>query len=185
MAYFSKDIYDRKREYAFQQSNKGIDEIALEILIKQGTKPEDEDFDEKLNDLIEELEPIQELSHERHNFHSSRDLDSSYFDNIGNQYNWGEDTLLSKVNDLNKKYKIIEKDLPNYFNIPEVDYDVDSIEDICDYYGIEYTELTNEIYDKAIEMLQEDIRKSKDNASETIRAWFKEINNKYGTNFPD
>lgn len=185
MAYYSKDVYDRKREYAYNVSNLGIDEIAIAILKKQGITTDDDNFDEKLEDLVEELQPIVDLSHERHEMHSSRDTtDVTYMDIIGNQYNVGE-TLLNKVNELNKKYHIIQQTLPDYFEIPEMDVDVDDWEEICEYYGIEYDENDyNDMVEKAGNALITDNRNKKDYASETIRQWFSAINEKYGTNFP-
>lgn len=32
MAYFSKDIYDRKRDYAYRISNEGLEKIALYLV---------------------------------------------------------------------------------------------------------------------------------------------------------
>lgn len=180
-AFFSKEIYDRKREYAYGKTEEGLDLIAKAILERDNKEYTEEDIEE----LVEELEPIQQLSHARHEMHSSADnTDVTYMDTIGNQYT-STVTLLQKVNDLNKKYNIVEEILPDYFNIPEVDADIDSWEEICEYYGIKYNEDDySDMVDKAVAALTEENRKTKDKASETIRSWFAKINDKYGTNFP-
>ena len=74
MAYFSKDIYDRKRDYAYRISNEGLEKIAL-YLVSENPKYKNADLDDEdvqdeidseIEDLIYELEPIAELSHKKH-----------------------------------------------------------------------------------------------------------------------
>lgn len=192
MAYFDRNTYDRKREYAYNVSSSGIDEIAVAILKKQGITTDDDNFDFELENLVEELQPIADLSHERHEMHSSRDYsdDTSYFDVLGNQFS--DDGLLVKVNELNDKYNIVEQKLPNYFEITEIDWEAGyDLKDLCEEYDIDYDdnwEEDSKQYNNAIEevniALMEENRRRKDEASKIIRDWFYVINKKYGTNFP-
>ena len=78
MAYFSKEIYDRKRDYAYRISNEGLEKIAL-YLVAENPKYKDvtwesddellDEIDSEIEGLIYELEPIAELSHKRHEIH--------------------------------------------------------------------------------------------------------------------
>lgn len=63
--------------------------------------------------------------------------------------------------------------------------DVDSDEDILDYYGEDVSEDEHENHEKAYELLFEDWDKCINKWSDSIRKWFKEINKKFDTDFPD
>ena len=54
-AYFSKDIYDRKREYAYGQSAEGIELIAKAILERQKEQYSEEDFEQLVEEFAEDL----------------------------------------------------------------------------------------------------------------------------------
>ena len=136
------------------------------------------DYKEALNDL-EVLE----------DFHIELECLDPYsrdyrrFNDLGNQYSWGE-TLIDKVNKINKKYNLVDKELSN-LQVPEVDLD-DEDEDLAEYFGIEYDPAEgfkdgefSEICDKVDDLWFNCIY----NEREKIRDFFDEINEKYETEF--
>ena len=205
MAYFSKEVYDRKREYAYRVSKEGLEIIANTLLMEEEFGTEDkyneyidtltdeeyQDFEEewesKVEDLVEELEPLQELSHARHEMHSSSTMgDYSIFEPFGNQWEGLSDLLVS-VNDLIKDYDLGVKKPLVEINVPEMGSD-DTREDLFDYYGYEYDLEDDDYDDKESEVLDElltDWRNAQDYYSQYLREFFGRINERFGTDFPD
>lgn len=217
MAYFSKEVYDRKRDYAYRISNEGLEKIAL-YLVSENPKYKNADLDDEdvqdeidseIEDLIYELEPIANLSHFRHELHSTKasslfNTESADFD-LPKQYDDdSEDCLYYEVMELNKKYGLVNKKLPpmpDFYDVPynwlEVydPYSSDGAKDIYnedEFVSKEYTleewlsfidsdEITEKLYDLSYEIDEE--RKNK--WSDSVRQWFKEINKKFDTDFPD
>lgn len=211
MAYFSKDAYERKREYAARVANDGLTSIAKILALKDlnftGDSSEEilsswDKYLESLNDdaynyetdkldsLIQsyedELEPLKELSYKRHEIHST---DRGHFvagsyrlTPIGTQYS--EECLISEVNELNRKYGLSDKSVP-LIKEPECDLDIDSIEDVLDYYGIEVSGDEDEDREAAHNALREDWDNCINQWSESVRDWFSDINQKFGSDFPD
>lgn len=194
MAYFSKEIYDRKANYAHRIANEGLESIATYLVAedpkwKNADLDDDEvsdEIDSEIEGLIYELEPIVELSHKRHEIHSTNRShfisDSSDLHKIGTEYSDG--CLIDDVNALNKKYNIVNEKIP-YIKLPEVDFDIDSDEDILDYYGIDISDDEDENHTNAYKALFEDWNSCINKWSESVRKWFKEINKKFGSDFPD
>lgn len=194
MAYFSKDTYDRKRNYAYRISKEGLEKIAL-YLVSENPKYKNADLDDEnvqdeidseIEDLIYELKPIAELSHKRHEIHSTDRRhfmsDSSDLHEVGTEYSDG--CLIDEVNALNKKYNLVNEKIP-YIKLPEVDFDIDSDEDILNYYGIDVSDDENENHTNAYETLFEDWDDCINKWSNSVRQWFKELNEKFDTDFPD
>ncbi len=209
-AYFSKDAYERKAQYAYRISNEGITKLATWIVCRNNKinyeeveqywedleekswendtydefKQKLEEFEEEIEDISEELIPISELSHARHKMHTSTPFDFDCFDEIGHQYS--DICLVSSVNDIIKEYKLPLKYLDTAI-IPEITTD-DNIEDIAEYYDLEIDE--DEIEDDTIdtdfyyEYVYEDWDKVKDDYSEYIRDWFGELNDLVDSDFP-
>lgn len=204
MAYFSKEVYDRKRDYAYRVSREGLEIIANTLLMEEEFGTEDnyneyidtladeeyEDFKEewesKIEDLVEELEPLQELSHARHEMHSSSSLHYDIFDPFGTQWS-GKSDLLLDVNDLIKKYNLGVKKPLEEPNVPEVSLD-DSTEDIFDYYGYDYNLEEDDYENNWSEILDElatDWGNAQNYYSQYIREFFGRINDRFDTDFPD
>lgn len=201
MAYFSKEVYDRKRDYAYRVSREGLEIIANTLLIEEEFGTEDkyweyadtltdeeyEDFKEewesKVEDLVEELEPLQELSHARHEMHSSSTIsDYSIFEPFEDSY------LLLDVNNLIKKYDLGVKKPLDDIKTPDMSWN-DSMEDLFDYYGYGEYDLEDEDYDdKELEIVDElttDWRNAQNYYSQYIREFFGRINDRFDTDFPD
>ena len=194
MSYFSKEIYQKKRDYAYTVSSKGLENVATYLVAenpkyKNADLSNDDIFQEinsVIEDLINELEPIQQLSHKRHEIHSANRRhfvnDSSELSKIGNQYSDG--CLIDDVNRLNRKYNLV-KDVVKLIGDVGVSYDSDSDEEILGYYGEDYVGLDdNEIHEKAYELMVWDWDATINKWSDSVRAWFKEINKKFNTDFP-
>ena len=185
MAYFSKEIYDRKRDYARNIADEGLELIALYIVShnKEYENYSDDDLDDEIEDLIEELEPIKELSFARHRMHSSSTYDSEDVELIGSEYSDG-DTLIDQVNELNDTYDLVKDDL-HYLDDPLVNEETYEDEDVADYFDVEEDEVTDDMTYKFVEHLRDEWNEIKDKNSEYIRSWFRELNKKFGTKFPD
>ena len=80
-------------------------------------------------------------------------------------------------------YSALDEKL-EYISLPECDMDIDSDEDILDYYGEDVSEDENENHEKAYKLLFEDWDKCVNKWSDSVRKWFKEINKKFDTDFP-
>lgn len=214
MAYFSKEVYDRKREYAYRTSREGLTAVATILAINDmgidKKYPEltldaweeyldsldaDEynEKDDELNDLISdyeiELEPLKELSHARHEIHSTSREHFLVDDNpvhrlltdVGTQYSDGG--MVYEVNKLNKKLKLVDKDIPEMY-IPDVSMD-DSIEEVLEYYDIEVSDDYDENVENAREALMNDYSEIVNDWSNSVRDWFGELNERFGSDFPD
>lgn len=194
MAYFDKETYERKARYAYRISREGLEKIAV-YLVSENPKYnnadlDDEDIqdeiDKKIEGLIYELEPIAELSHKRHEIHST---DRSHFiygsvdlHKVGTEYSDG--CLIDDVNELSEKYNLVNEKIP-YIKLPECDTYIDSDEDILNYYGIDISDDEDENHINAYEALFEDWDDCIDNWSHSVRKWFRKLNEKFGTDFPD
>lgn len=193
MSYFSKEIYDKKRDYAHKISKEGLEKIALYLIAEnpkyKNADLEDEnvqdEIDSEIENLIYELEPIAELSHERHNIHSTNRghfiSNDSDLHEVGTEYSDG--CLIDEVNALNKKYNLVDKKL-NYIELPQCSFDIDSDEEILDYYGEDVSEDEYENHEKAYKLLFEDWDNCINKWSDSVRQWFREINKKFDTDFP-
>ena len=195
MAYFSKDIYDKKRDYAYRISSEGLEKIA-ETLVAEDPKYKNVDLDDDkvidsidkdIQNLIYELEPIQDLSHRRHSIHS--DGDDCHLD-------WWDNTIediIDNVNGLNKKYSLVNKQVHG-IDIEEegIDFDWDNWL-ICDSLDLNEDEYLDEYgywkdddkKDEVYELTCEENRRLKDKWSEGVREWFSGLNKKFDTDFPD
>lgn len=178
MSYFTKDIYDKKREYAYKNSAEGVSLIAEKISNENNL-----DFET----LLEELQPIGELSHKRHELHST---DRRHFisenvevlNELGTQYSVEED-LIDKVNKINKKYNLTPKTIRK-IDADKPDVDIDSYSEIIEFYGEDIPTEEEEIKSKALDLLYEDWDKEIEEWSNSVREWFYYVNKKYGSNFP-
>lgn len=219
MAYYNKDTYEKKKNYANKISKEGIESIALYYALQDmGIRGkdmndcleewniyldsiEDEDtldseietLEDKIEDYKETFEPIRILSHTRHEVHStdrkSLVYDCSELHSIGTEYSTGE-TLIDQVNNLNREYNFTKKKIP-IIRVIEPDSDIDSWEDILDYYDeTPLTEEDDEDYEEknrqlAIQLMIEDWDESINEWSNSVRDWFKDINKRFDTDFPD
>lgn len=185
-AYFGKDAYERKAEYAYRISSEGISAIAEYYAQQDGLTYDDDEYEDAVVDYETIFEPIAELSHLRHNIHSS-----------GLHYNldfWKSEyeTLIDEVNELNEKYELapIDVEYLDYESLP--DMDIMSNSEICDLMGWDETywldedgdlivDKKNEFYDNIAYAIREEI----DRWSDSVREWFWYVNEKFGTDFPD
>lgn len=202
MAYFDKETYARKKEYAYKISKEGTEQIALWIFCKtnkldfdkyenwyddfleNSTEEDFEKFNDKFSDSMEdlliELEPIQELSHARHDMHSSRNGDMDCFDKLGTEFSDG--CLIDKVNYLVKEFELGLPKL-DLMPVPVVSLD-DDYEEIADYFDVDKEDVEDDYdtyYDRIIGIWQE----ARNKGSEAIRKWFSIVNKKFDTNFPE
>ena len=185
MAYFSKEIYERKANYAYTISMEGIRAIAQYFVKKDGYSEDDEEYEDMIDNYAEIFEPVARLSHLRHEIHSNTQYrllefwDSSF------------DRLIDEVNELNRKYDLA----PVAVETMECDSFVDLImenEIVLESLGIEKEQWDkyldengdwkddNEIGDMIDRKMDENI----DKWSESIRNWFGYINEKFGSDFP-
>lgn len=153
--------------------NENIEELA------QALKNAGFDYKEALKDL----EVLTDLYIELECLSSSNCREYKCFDDLGNQYSWGE-TLIDKVNKINKKYNLVDKEL-KIPQVPEVDLD-DEDDALAEYFGIEYdpsegfkegqfSEVCDNVDDLWRNCIEDESRK--------IRDFFDEINEKYETEF--
>lgn len=185
-AYFGKDAYERKMEYSYKKSGEGIRAIAEYYAQKEGLTYDDDEYEDVVNDYETIFEPIAELSHLRHEIHSS-----------GLHYNldfWKSEyeTLIDEVNGLNHEYDLVPKDVKylDWESLP--DMDIMSNSEICDLMGWDKSDWIdedgdlivdkkNEFYDNVAYAISEGI----DEWSDSVREWFWYVNEKFGTDFPD
>lgn len=170
MAYYTKEEYRRKAEYAYGKSTEGITMIAAALGVDE-----------------EELEPIARLSHTRHKIHSTAAshfaCDSSELAKVGTQYSDG--SMIDDVNALNRKYKLVDGDIP-CIHEPEVEMSVDSDEDIMDYYDKATDGMNDDdIHAEAYDLICCDWAEIIDQWSDAVRQWFGKLNERFGTDFPD
>ena len=203
MAYFDKETYARKKEYAYKISKEGTEQIALWIFCKtnkldfdkyenwysdfliNSTEEEFENFNDNFSDSMEnllvDLEPIQDLSHARHDMHSSRNGDMDCFDKLGTEYSL-DDCLIDQVNYLVKNYELGLPKL-DLMPVPGVSLD-DEYELIAEYFDVAEEDVKDD-YDKYYDEIIGIWREAKNKGSEAIRKWFSLVNKKFDTNFPD
>lgn len=232
MAYFTKDEYERKREYAYKVSMASEDLLAeIVTLIQIGCisspkeyyencKAHNGSFDigdnEELWDKYDKLYPsvfadmeiISELSHKRHEIHSTNrvcfmraddmEMKDLYYTcgGYGKLYTFDNgmecESLCACVNKINQKYNLVENIDVYAINVettPPVTLGYDSNEEIIDYYDYDLKEEDkgdeDAMYNIAYELLYNDWNDIIDEWSSKVREWFKELNYIYGTNYPD
>lgn len=153
--------------------NENIEELA------QALKNAGFDYKEALKDL----EVLTDLHIELECLNSSNCREYKCFDDLGNQYSCRE-TLIDKVNKINKKYNLVDKELKNP-QVPEVDLD-DEDNVLAEYFKIEYdpsegfkegqfSEVCDNVDDLWRNCIEDESRK--------IRDFFDEVNEKYETEF--
>lgn len=131
--------------------------------------------------------PIIEFSHKRHEIHSTS-VDKFVgnlieLHSIGSQYST-RDCLIDEVNHINKKYHLADDDIP-FISEVELMPDVDSTEEILEYYGEKPSDDDNADTNRVIELLAEDWWEKIDSWSNSVRGWYGKLNEKFGTRFPD
>jgi hypothetical protein len=185
-AYFGKDAYGRKAEYAYRKSSEGISAIAEYYAQQDGLTYDDDEYEDAVNDYETIFEPIAELSHLRHKIHSS-----------GTHYNldfwdYHYDTMIDEVNKLNDEYNLSQIDVEylDYESLPDIE--IMSNSEICDLMGLDESEWLDGdgdlIYDKKNKFYDEiawAISDEVDKWSDSVREWFWYVNQKFGTEFPD
>lgn len=192
MAYFDKETYERKRNYAYRVSSEGLEKIANQLVLED-PKYENADLDDEtiqeqieseIEDLIYELEPIAELSHLRHNIHSDGHDTSFHF-------SFQDSEIIDNANEINKKYNLNKNEIPypNTEDLPSLD---DDNWLLCEEFDLDEDEWLDEDgdwigdkYEDIYEMVVERVREEKDRWSDSVRKWFRTLNEKFGTNFPD
>lgn len=168
MAYYSKETYERKREYAANIAYDGIHRIA-----------------EATGMAEDALDIVAEASSLRHELHSeSRKTEvilRGKFNRVGTQYTVDR-TLADEINDLH----LIDDAFPTIIE-PDITDD-DSTQDIFDYCD---EKIPKDVDDEdelrwlALDLLQSCFDEAVNTWSDSVRAWFAKINEKYGTDFPD
>ena len=118
MANLTKEEFQRKADYANRISKEGMDKIMYSILTKKTTEEnakiikdqiDSKTYSDEMFNLCMELMPIIDLSHKRHEIHSTsvdkfvKNLIELH--TIGTQYSTG-DSLIDDVNRINKKYHL-------------------------------------------------------------------------------
>ncbi|MDD5928358.1 MAG: hypothetical protein PUC37_01015 [Spirochaetales bacterium] len=148
MANLTKEDFQRKTDYANRISKEGMDKIIYSILTKNTTEEnakiikeqiDSKTYSDEMLNLFIELMPIADLSHKRHEIHSTS-VDKFVeklieLQTIGTQYSLG-DSLIDDVNRINKKYHLVDDDVP-FISEVELMIDVDSTKEILEYYGEE------------------------------------------------
>ena len=166
MAYFAKDQYAGKKEYAAKVSADN------EKILREAGMSE------------EETELLIDLSHTRHELHSSRGQElRNLFDKVGHQYS-ADETLVDKANKIAEKYNLPTMPAPG---IPEIDLD-DDYDMIADFFGVTKEEVEKDFEENTGEYYQDILlewEKAQNKASHDIRVFFYHVNKKYGTDFPD
>ena len=196
MGYFSKEVYQRKADYAYRISTAGLDKIVYSIITENTTeenakiikeKIDSKTYSDEMLNLYMELMPISELSHKRHEIHSTscNDFVNNIIDlhTIGTQYSTG-DSLIDEVNRINKKYHFVDDDIP-FITEVELMMDVNSTEEILEYYGEEPSDDDNADTNRVRELLATDWSEKLDYWSDSVRLWYRKLNEKFDTNFPD
>lgn len=196
MANLTKEEFQRKADYANKISKEGMDKIIYSILTKNTTKEnakiikdkiDSKTYSDEMLNLYMELMPIVDLSHKRHELHSTPTDDfisnKCELHTIGTQYSTG-DSLIDEVNRINKKYHLVDDDIP-FISEVELMVDVDSTEEILEYYGEKPSDDDNADSNRVRELLAEDWCQKIDCWSYSVRGWYGELNEKFGTSFPD
>jgi len=161
MAYFTKEQYEAKREYAARVSASNEEILA-------NARVSDDD-----------IETLIKLSHTRHKLHCARGEElRRLFDEVGTQYSCDK-TLVDFANEIAEKYNLPNIPAPY---IPEVDASDDNYL-IAEYFDISEEELEArdfEIYNDIYELWEE----AKNKVSHDIRVFFYYVNDRFGTDFP-
>lgn len=185
-AYFGKDAYERKMEYAYKKSGEGIRAIAEYYAQKEGLTYDDDEYEDVVNDYETIFEPIAELSHLRHEIHSSGVHSNLDF------WEYQYETLIDEVNGLNHEYDLVPKDVQYLDGESLPDMDIMSNSEICDLMGWDKSDWLDEDGDLLIDkenMFYDNIayaiREGIDEWSDSVREWFWYVNEKFGTDFPD
>ena len=198
MAYFTKEEYQRKTEYACGVSEVGVIKLALALATKDSgfkySDLEDAEISKKLRlkvePLITELQPIAYLSHARHEIHSTPRTDflrddsevHQVMDRVGTKYSY-DISLVDEVNELNKKYQLVDAEIP-CISCVEIMTSVDSTEEILENYGKEISDNEEKNEALARDLLFMDWDEKIESWSNYIKEWFGKLNQKFGTNFP-
>lgn len=163
MAYFTKEAYEGKSNYAARKNRDN-----REILREQGLN----------EDIIELLVNISSLRHELH-CSSYGERGNDLIGKLGGkQYSCGTE-LICQLNE----QKLIEEKMP-LIDETDVDFNFDSVEDILDYYEVPPTDNEDENSDLAYKLISEDFEENVNNWNLKCRQWFGKFNEKYGTDFP-
>lgn len=185
MAYFSKEIYERKANRAYKISMEGIRAIAQYFVKKDGYSEDDEEYEDMIDNYAEIFEPVARLSHLRHEIHSNTKCRLSGFEDLS------FDRLIDEVNELNRKYNLAPVAVETMEWDSYVDINMEN-EVVLECLGIEEEQWdkyldengdwkdSNEICDMVYRKMDENI----DKWSESIRNWFGYINEKFGSDFP-
>lgn len=196
MANLTKEEFQRKADYANRISKEGMDKIIYSILTKNTTEEkakiikeqiDSKTYSDEMINLFMELMPIADLSHKRHEIHSTS-VDKfvenlSELHTIGTQYSTG-DSLIDDVNRINKKYHLVDDDVP-FISEVELMLDVDSTEEILEYYGEKPSDDDDADRNRILNLLVEDWAEKIDSWSNSVRGWYGKLNEKFGTRFPD
>ena len=196
MANLTKEEFQRKADYANRISKEGMDKIIYSILTKNTTEEkakiikeqiDSKTYSDEMFNLFMELMPIADLSHKRHEIHSTS-VDKfvenlSELHTIGTQYSTG-DSLIDDVNRINKKYHLVDDDVP-FISEVELMLDVDSTEEILEYYGEKTSDDDDADKNRILNLLVEDWAEKIDSWSNSVRGWYGKLNEKFGTRFPD
>ena len=173
-----------------------MDKIIYSILTKNTTEEkakiikeqiDSKTYSDEMINLFMELMPIANLSHKRHEIHSTS-VDKfvenlSELHTIGTQYSTG-DSLIDDVNRINKKYHLVDDDVP-FISVVELMLDVDSTEEILEYYGEKPSDDDDADTNRILNLLVEDWAEKIDSWSNSVRGWYGKLNEKFGTRFPD
>ena len=199
------NIYDRNREFAYKRSTEGIELIAETLLAEDyGYNNLDDVFrslpdnitgveydrlvdevEQKLAELKIELEPLQELSHARHNMHVSDKCNPSLFEDFVTLDDEPTDLVVA-VNDIMDRYDIGVWEHIELPFMPDV-YDWETVEDIADYFGLPLDEDSDDYPDQCDAVyatLHSVWGDAKNSYSNYIRSFFGKVNDRFGTEFP-
>ena len=171
MSFYSKEEYEFKKKYADRVSTQSED-----LIIEQLGLSDDSD--------IEDIQELSTLSHLRHTVHTEGTRfgsDISRYDELINQ--------IYKIKDICIEYQIIDdlSDLiiPQFDRIPSLDDDYDMIMDLTGWNPESYQQDGEWDYDVIVDGVRNLLNDINDYWSDSIRHFFKKINEKYGTNYPD
>lgn len=179
MAYFDRETYEAKRRHAERVTAEGLGAIVEKIAGENASS-------QRICELTDELKPIVSLSHKRHEVHSlDRNKlfggDQSLLSDVGNEFSDG--CLIDDVNRLNAKHHLVDAIVPLIGDVPYIQ-GMDSAEDVIDGYGKTPTGDEDKDLETACQLVASDWDQVLNEWSEKVRAWFAQLNKKFGTNFP-
>ena len=188
MAFFTKE------KNGSRTSRKVMGNIVFSILTENSNdknadlikeKLESQMYSDEMQDLFEELMPIFDLSQKMHEISSTpgTKFANNLIDlhTIGSNYSTG-DSLIDDVNTLNKKYHLIDCDIP-YITEVEVMEGAESTDEILKHYGENLSDDENANYDRAHELLAHDWDKRITSWSHAVGNWYNKLNEKFNTEF--